>query len=98
MTLDIEPKSNNRRKFTGNKRLKIKSNGMYWVDILNRYRASKSIRTIRRKFDIDFKYLQEHLEYSRQYIYGVQEMTIKPSKDFLDRLDLLLAWLKLLTK
>jgi len=44
-------KSKNQRKFTGNKTLKIKSNGIYWDDILSRYRASKSIRTIRRNYE-----------------------------------------------
>lgn len=46
------------------------------------------VRKIRRKFRL--RDLENKLGYSKQYINNVQEITIKPNKDFLSKLDLIL--------
>lgn len=66
----------------------MKSNEEYWKETLRRYRISKMVRKIRRKFRL--RDLENKLGYSKQYINNVQEITIKPNKDFLSKLDLIL--------
>ena len=61
-----------------------KSNKEYWEDFLNRYRLSKTIRVLRNK--ISMKEIAELTDQSKQYIYGIQEMAIKPSEEFLTKL------------
>ena len=63
----------------------IKSNKEYWQETLRRYRVSKLIRRIRRKMRL--RDLEKQLGYSRQYINNVQEIIIKPDKEFIGKLD-----------
>jgi len=63
----------------------MKSNEEYWKETLRRYRISKMIRKIRRKFRL--MDLENRLGYSKQYINNVQEITIKPNKEFLNKLE-----------
>lgn len=62
-----------------------KSNKDYWQDVLERYRLSKKIRNLRGK--ISMVKIAELTDQTKQYIYGIQEMTIKPSEEFLKKLD-----------
>lgn len=63
----------------------MRSNKEYWQETLDRYRVSKLIRKIRRK--IRLRDLEKRLGYSRQYINNVQEIIIKPNKDFISKLE-----------
>ena len=65
----------------------MKSNKRYWEETLNRYRASKRIRVLREKFNIRLKDIADNTGYSKQYINNVQEIIIKPSKNFLSKLE-----------
>ena len=65
----------------------MRSNKEYWEETLERYRASKRIREIRKKLKIELKDLANQMDYSRQYINNVQEIIIKPDKEFLRKLD-----------
>jgi hypothetical protein len=62
-----------------------KSDKEYWKDFLNRYRLSKKVRNLKDKFN--FKELSELTGFSKQFIYGIQEMTIKPNEDFIKKLE-----------
>jgi GTP-binding protein EngB required for normal cell division len=62
-----------------------KSNKEYWNDVLERYRLSKKIRNLRSKFSM--VKIAELTDQTKQYIYGIQEMTIKPSEVFIKKLD-----------
>ena len=64
----------------------MKSDKEYWQETLRRYNASKSIRNIRKKFKIPLKDLVKEMGYSKQYINNVQEIIIKPSIDFINKL------------
>ena len=64
----------------------MKTNAEYWQEILNRYRVSKTIREIRKKLKINQKAIADRIGYSRQYVNNVQEIIIKPSNDFLNKL------------
>jgi len=72
----------------------MKTNSKYWNEVLERYRVSKTIRRLREKFNISFKDLSEITGYSRQYIYGIQEITIKPSEDFKHILGAIEIWIR----
>lgn len=62
-----------------------KSDKKYWDDTLDRYRASKTIRSLRRSYGLlEIGNLTGH---TRQYIYGIQEMTIKPNSEFIKKLN-----------
>ena len=65
----------------------MKSNKEYWEETLERYRVSKRIRKIRKKFNIRLKDLVKVMGYSKQYINNVQEIIIKPNKDFINKLE-----------
>lgn len=60
-------------------------NAEFWGNTLKRYKTAKVIRKLRD--NLDLSKLSELTGFSRQYIYGIQEMTIKPSQDFLKKLD-----------
>lgn len=62
----------------------IKSNGEYWQETLERYRLSKRIRRIRKKLRL--RDLEKQLGYSRQYINNIQEIIIKPNREFINKL------------
>ena len=61
------------------------TDGEFWQDILSRHKTAKTIRKMRDRFD--FNTLSDLTGFSRQYIYGVQEMTIKPSEEFIKKLN-----------
>ena len=63
----------------------MRSNKEYWQETLERYRVSKRIRIIRRKMRL--RDLEKQLGYSRQYINNIQEVIIKPNKDFINKLE-----------
>ena len=60
------------------------SDAIIFGNFLKRYRVAKIVRKLRKNFD--FKQLSDLTGFSRQYIYGVQEMTIKPNQDFINKL------------
>ena len=64
----------------------MRSNKEYWKETLERYGASKRIREIRKKLKIELKDLANQMGYSRQYINNVQEIIIKPDKEFIKKL------------
>lgn len=63
----------------------MKSNDTYWHEVLNRYRLSKTIRGLRHKMGL--LEIGNKTGKSRQYVYAIQEMTIKPNKEFLNKLE-----------
>ena len=63
----------------------MKSDFKYWNEVLDRYRTSKTVRSLRKRFE--FKELSELTGFSRQYIYGIQEMTIKPNREFIEKIN-----------
>jgi hypothetical protein len=63
----------------------MKSNDEYWHGVLNRYRLSKAIRGLRRKMGL--WEIAKKTDRTKQYVYGIQEMTIKPNKDFINKLE-----------
>lgn len=56
----------------------------YWDDTISRYRASKLIRNIRRNHNLGLSDIAKKTGKTRQFIYNVQEINFKPSKEFLD--------------
>ncbi|MHB8278703.1 MAG: hypothetical protein ACYDIA_13765 [Candidatus Humimicrobiaceae bacterium] len=66
---------------------------IFWGSILKRHQTAKAVRKLRSKFD--FKTLSDLTGFKRQYIYGVQEMTIKPSETFINKLNGVLNSFKL---
>jgi transcriptional regulator with XRE-family HTH domain len=65
----------------------MKSNKEYWEETLERYRVSKRIREMRRKLKLRLRDLEKKMGYSRQYINNVQEIIIKPDREFLRKLN-----------
>ena len=65
----------------------MRSNKEYWEETLERYRVSKRIREIRKKFKIPLKGLVKEMDYSKQYINNVQEIIIKPNREFINKLE-----------
>lgn len=65
----------------------MRSNKEYWEETLERYRVSKRIREIRKKFKIPLKGLVKEMGYSKQYINNVQEIIIKPNGEFINKLE-----------
>ncbi|MHB1334481.1 MAG: helix-turn-helix domain-containing protein [Candidatus Humimicrobiaceae bacterium] len=65
----------------------MKSNKECWQEVLERYRASKKIREIRKKLHINQSEIGRLTGFTKQYVNNVQEMTIKPSEDFLKKLE-----------
>ncbi|MGD9276388.1 MAG: hypothetical protein PVJ67_04395 [Candidatus Pacearchaeota archaeon] len=63
----------------------MRSNKEYWQETLERYRISKQIRKMRKKLRL--RDLEKQLGYSRQYINNIQEIILKPSKDFINKLN-----------
>jgi len=63
----------------------MRSNKEYWQETLERYRVSKRIREIRKKLKLGIKDLAIKMGYSRQYINNVQEIIIKPDKEFINK-------------
>jgi len=57
-----------------------------WQDVLERYKTSKMIRSIRKNFHINQTEIGRLTGYSKQYVNNVQEMTIKPNEDFINKL------------
>ena len=64
----------------------MKSDKEYWEDTISRYRASKKIREIRRNLMLGLTEIARLTGKTRQYIYNIQEINLKPSKEFLDTL------------
>lgn len=62
----------------------IKEDRLYWQELLERYRLSKRIRRLRRNYSL--LDLCDLMKETKQYIYAIQEMTIKPSQDFINKL------------
>ncbi|MHB1125316.1 MAG: hypothetical protein ACYC0T_21740 [Ramlibacter sp.] len=62
--------------------------GDFWNLSLEKYRASKAIRKLvtKKKNHFDFNKLSEILETDRHYIYQVMMMNVKPSIEFLKKL------------
>ena len=65
----------------------MRSNKEYWQETLERYRVSKRIREIRKKLKLGIKDLAKQMGYSRQYINNVQEIIIKPDREFMEKLE-----------
>lgn len=61
----------------------------FWQLSLEKYRVSKRIRKVIKKngSGFIFRELAKKLEVDRHYIYQVMMMNIKPSKDFLNKLN-----------
>jgi len=64
-------------------------NKNFWELSLEKYRVSKKIRKIISKNHGGFKFreLAKRLNVSRDYIYQVMLMNIKPNKDFINKLN-----------
>jgi len=63
----------------------IKSNEIYWQDTLERYKTSKTIRNFQKKYSMG--QLTEMTGFTKQYIFNVREMNIKPNEDFIKKLN-----------
>lgn len=61
-----------------------KTDKQYWEEFLKRYRLSKKVKKLRDKFGLSE--IGNMTGQSRQYIYAIQEMTIKPSEEFKKRI------------
>jgi len=60
----------------------------YWQLAVKKYRVSKKIRQlIKRNGKFDFNGLAQKLDVDRHYIYQVMVMNVKPSDDFINKLD-----------
>jgi len=59
----------------------------YWKETIERYRASKLIRTIRRNKDIGTTIIGQLTGKSKQYVNNVQEIIVKPSEEFIKKLE-----------
>jgi hypothetical protein len=59
----------------------------YWEETIERYRASKLIRTIRRNKDIGTTIIGQLTGKSKQYVNNVQEIIVKPSEEFIKKLE-----------
>ena len=77
------------------------TNGDFWHLSLEKYRTSKAIRKLvtKKNNHFDFNKLAEILETDRHYIYQVMVMNVKPSEEFLNKLESLKpqkrgSWLK----
>lgn len=59
----------------------------FWQYSIKKYRVSKMIRELIEKDDgYDYSSLGNRLGVSRQYIYNVMMMNLKPNQDFISRL------------
>ena len=59
----------------------------YWENTISRYRASKLIREIRRNKNLGLTDIGKATNKSKQYVYSVQEIIVKPSQDFMTKLE-----------
>jgi transcriptional regulator with XRE-family HTH domain len=64
----------------------MKTNNDYWQETLTRYRISRFLRDYRKSNKLTYTGLAEILKTTRQYIYSIEEITLKPSDDFIQRL------------
>ena len=64
----------------------MKTNNDYWQETLTRYRISRFLRDYRKSNNLTYTGLAEILGTTRQYIYSIEEITLKPSDDFLSKL------------
>jgi len=64
-------------------------NKNFWELSLEKYRTSKKIRKIISKNGKGFKFreLAKRLNVSRDYVYQIMLMNIKPNKDFINKLN-----------
>jgi ribosome-binding protein aMBF1 (putative translation factor) len=63
----------------------MKSDEIYWNDILDRYRVSKTIRQLRHKMGL--LAIAKKTNTTKQYVYAIQEMTMKPNQEFKTKLE-----------
>ena len=65
------------------------SDNDFWNLSLEKYRASKAIRKLvtKKNNHFDFNKLAEILEVDRHYIYQVMVMNVKPSQEFINKLN-----------
>ncbi len=68
---------------------KISTNKQCKKDLKDRYKVSKMLRDFKDKHNFSYADLSEVLGFKRQYIYGVEQVTVKPSEEFISKLKLL---------
>lgn len=69
---------------------RLSTNNDYWQDLLSRHRMAKMLREFKEKNKLSYFDLSGLTGFSRQYVYGVEQMTIKPNEKFLEKLNRLL--------
>lgn len=65
----------------------IKSEQLYWNELLRIHRQVKVLRTLRRKTGLRLKKISELTGYSIKYLFNVQEQLIKPNPDLIEKLE-----------
>jgi len=66
---------------------KLSTNSDYWNEVLKRYRWGKKLRVYKEKHNFSYADLSDITGFKRQYIYGVEQITIKPNSDFIKRIE-----------
>lgn len=73
------------RSLMGKFQREVKSNKTRWADSLSVYRASKRLSRLIDKYSL--KGLSELIEFTINYISGVEGLHIKPNKEFIDKVN-----------
>ena len=68
----------------------MRTDNEYWEETLLRYRVSKMIRNIRRQKSMGTTAIGEHTNKTKQYVNNVQEIIVKPSEEFIEKLEKLI--------
>ena len=65
----------------------MKSEQLYWNELLRIHRQVKTLRTLRRKTGINLRAISDITGYSIKYLFNVQEQLIKPNPDLIEKLE-----------
>lgn len=66
---------------------KLSTNFDYWNDLIKRYQIGKKLRLYKEKHNLSYSALSDLTGFKRQYIYGVEQITVKPNKEFIKKLE-----------
>jgi transcriptional regulator with XRE-family HTH domain len=64
---------------------KVSTNKECKQDLKNRYLVSVMLRDFKDKHNFSYADLSEVLGFKRQYIYGVEQVTVRPSEEFINK-------------
>ena len=65
----------------------LETNKDYWNEMIRRYQIGKRLRLYMGKHGFTYLDMQKIMGFKRQYIYGVEQIEIKPNENFITKLE-----------